>query len=89
MEALKFLFEVRNVGSVGHETFDTDPPVRQPMIGFAGEDYVLKKDKFQIEVMCNLDKVPPVGAIIFCTFPKVKNATGFPARCFAICPADE
>lgn len=89
MEALKFLFEVRNVGSVGHEPCDTDPAVLQREIGFAGEDYVLQQDKFQIEVMCNLDKVPPVGAIIFCTFPKVKNATGFPARCFAIYPVDE
>ncbi|MEW9123946.1 MAG: cyclase family protein [Thermotaleaceae bacterium] len=89
IEALKFLFEVRNVGSIGHEPFDTDPPVRQPEIGFLGEDYVLKQDKFQIEVMNNLDQVPPVGSIIFCTFPKVKNATGFPARCFAICPVED
>ncbi|WP_042348083.1 cyclase family protein [Bacillus massiliigorillae] len=88
LEALQFLFEVRNVGAIGHEPFDTDPPLLQVDIGFAGEDYVLQKDKFQIEVMNNLDQVPPVGAIIFCTFPKAKNATGFPARCFAICPID-
>ncbi|RIV26216.1 cyclase family protein [Alicyclobacillaceae bacterium I2511] len=89
IEALKFLFEVRNVGSVGHETLDTDPPARQPQIGFMGEKYVLEQDKIQIEVMSNLDKVTPVGSIIFCTFPKVKNSAGFPARCFAICPVIE
>ncbi|MGN7479070.1 cyclase family protein [Solibacillus silvestris] len=88
VDALKFLFEVRNAGAVGHEPFDTDPPLLQQEIGFAGEDYVLQQDKFQIEVMANLDQVPPVGAIIFATFPKAKNATGFPARCFAITPAD-
>ena len=86
IDALVFLFEVRNVGAVGHEPFDTDPPILQQEIGFAGEDYVLQQDKFQIEVMANLDQVPPVGAILFATFPKAKNASGFPARCFAIVP---
>ena len=47
-----------------------------------------EQDKIQIELLCNLDKVPPVGAVIFCTFPKLKGGTGFPARCFAICPAE-
>ena len=57
-------------------------------IGFAAEDYILKQDKIQIELLCDLDKVPPVGAVIFCTFPKLKGGAGFPARCFAICPAE-
>ncbi len=88
MEALEFLFEERNVGAVGHEGFDTDPPTLESQAPFKGEGYVLSKDKFQIEVMANLDAVPPVGSVIFCTFPKVKGATGFPARCFAVAPAE-
>ncbi|ADK80504.1 cyclase family protein [Sediminispirochaeta smaragdinae] len=87
MESLEFLFEQRDVGAVGHEGFDTDPPTLESQAPFKGEGYVLAQDKFQIEVMSNLDEVPPVGAVIFCTFPKVKGATGFPARCFAIAPA--
>ena len=34
------------------------------------------------------DAVPPVGAVIFCSFPKLKDGSGFPARCFAICPVE-
>jgi kynurenine formamidase len=36
--------------------------------------------------MANLDKVPPTGALIVASFPKLKDGSGFPARCFAILP---
>ena len=38
--------------------------------------------------MRNLDQCPAVGAMIVCGFPKLKDGVGFPARCFAICPAE-
>ena len=38
----------------------------------------------QYQEFNNLDAVPETGAIVFATFPKVKNTTGFPARVFAI-----
>ena len=38
--------------------------------------------------MRNLDQVPPVGSLIVCAFPKLKDGVGFSARCFAICPAE-
>ena len=89
LDAIKFLVEQRNIGAIGHETSDTDAPVDQAVTGFAGEYYILEQDRIQIEVMANLDLCPPVGAIIFCTFPKVKDGTGFPARCFALCTKDD
>jgi kynurenine formamidase len=36
--------------------------------------------------MANLDKVPPRGALIFVSWPKVKDGLGFPARALAILP---
>ncbi|MGM9533189.1 cyclase family protein [Intestinibacter sp.] len=84
LDALEFLFKERNIGAVGHEPFDTDPPALESQVPFKGEHYVLAQDKFQIEVLNNLDAVPETGAIVFATFPKIKNATGFPARVFAI-----
>lgn len=84
IEALKFLIEERKINCIGHETLDTDPPHKEDQRFFKGECYVLKNGIFQIEVMCNLDKVPPHGAFIMSIFPKVKNATGFPVRCFAM-----
>jgi kynurenine formamidase len=50
------------------------------------ETYLLQHGHFQIEVMANFDKVPPTGALIVVTWPKVKNGLGFPARAIAILP---
>jgi kynurenine formamidase len=50
------------------------------------ETYVLQHGHFQIEVMANLDKVPPRGALLVVSWPKVKDGLGFPARAFAILP---
>lgn len=86
LEALKFLYEERKIVANGHETFDTDAPINQKTTGFIGEDYVLREDHYQIEVLANLDKVPATGSIIFSSSPKAKEAPGFPARVFAIIP---
>ena len=50
------------------------------------ETYILQHGHFQIEVMANLDKVQPKGALIVVAWPKVKDGLGFPARAFAILP---
>ena len=86
LDAVKFLLEQRKVASFGHETFDTDPPALVSQQFFKAECHILQSGHFQIEVMNHLDQVPASGAILFCTFPKQLNGTGFPARCFAICP---
>jgi len=88
-EAVKFLVEERKVGSIGHETFDTDPPAKEEQRFFKAECYFLQQNHFQIEILANLDKVPEKGGIIFCMFAKQKGGTGFPVRCFAICPQEE
>ena len=86
MEALEFLVKERNVGAIGHEQADTDPaPIAQGE-GMIGEYYILSTGKYQIELLKNLDLCPATGAVILCTFPKIKDGTGFTARCFAICP---
>jgi len=90
-EAIRWLVEERNIGAIGHEPADTDPaPVttRQDAYPYPGEQYILQTDRIQIEIMRNLDQLPPVGAVIVCAFPKLKDGVGFSARCFAICPAD-
>lgn len=86
LEVLKFLNEKRNVAVIGYEPSYIDPVPTLKDSMWEGELYWLGLGKFQIELMVNLDQLPPVGAIIFCPFPKVKGAPGFTARCFAICP---
>lgn len=88
MDALKFLVEERNVAAIGHETSDTDAPVSSAVNGYVGEYYILEQDRYQIELLKDLDKVPPVGSLIFCGFPRGVDLTGFTARCIAICPKD-
>jgi len=80
-ETIKFLYEQRGVVATGHEAMDTDTTDKMD-----SETYLLRHGHFQIEVMANLDKVPPKGALIVVTWPKVRKGFGFPARAFAILP---
>jgi kynurenine formamidase len=80
-QAVKFLIEQRGVTAIGHESMDTDTTDKMD-----SETYILRHGHFQIEVMANLDKVPPKGALVIVTWPKVKDGLGFPARAIAILP---
>jgi len=80
-ETIKFLCEQRGVVATGHESLDTDTTDKME-----SETYILQHGHYQIEVMANLDKVPPKGALVVVTWPKVRNGLGFPARAFAILP---
>lgn len=80
-EVIKTLFEQRGVTAIGHEALDTDTTETME-----SETWLLNHNHYQIEVMTNLDKVPPTGAVIVVTWPKVENGFGFPARAFAILP---
>jgi len=81
LAAIKFLFDERKVTAIGHESLDTDTTESMD-----SETWILKQNHFQIEAMANLDKVPPAGAVIVVTWPKVEHGVGFPARAFAILP---
>jgi kynurenine formamidase len=41
---------------------------------------------YQIALLANLDKVPEYGALVWVTFPKVADGSGFPARVIAVVP---
>jgi kynurenine formamidase len=80
-ETIKYLYEQRGVTATGHESMDTDTTDKMD-----SETYILQHGHYQIEVMANLDKVPPTGALVVVTWPKVENGLGFPARAFAVLP---
>lgn len=80
-EVIQFLYEKRGVVATGHESLDTDTTT-----DMESETYILKNNHYQIEVMANLDQLPPTGALIFVSWPKVKDGLGFPARAVAIVP---
>ncbi len=85
-EALQFLAEERDVTAIGHDTTDTDPGIVVSTSKAPLEDFWLRQDKWQIELLANLGQVPADGAIMVATWPKPKAGSGFPARCFAISP---
>lgn len=85
IEALQYIYELRSAAANGHETLDTDASLLSAQAGdLACERYVLGKGKLQVEMMCNLDQVPPVGAIVFAAFLPIEGATGLPVRMWAI-----
>ncbi len=101
-EVLMYLYEERNTTASGHETTDTDPGVAASRGDYSLETYILGHDRYQIELLTNLDRVPKCGALVVVAFPKPKNGkcgalvvvafpkpkngSGFPARVFAILP---
>lgn len=85
MEALRYIYEERHAAANGHETLDTDASALAAEAGdLACERYVLAKGKLQIELLCNLDQVPPAGAVLVAACPRIEGATGLPVRVWAI-----
>lgn len=86
LEVLKYLYVDRKITASGHETTDTDPGVAVSKNDYALETFILKQNRYQIELLTNLDQVPEAGALVVVSFPKPKDGSGFPARVFAILP---
>jgi kynurenine formamidase len=86
MPVLKLLYEERGITASGHETTDTDPGLQTTKDDYSLESYILGTNHYQIELLANLDQVPEAGGLIFVTFPKVENGSGFPARVIAVVP---
>ena len=85
LDALKYIYEVRNAAANGHEALDTDASKEAAKAeDLACERYVLQMGKLQVEVLKNLDKVAPAGAVIFVAWPRIEGAVGLPVRVWAI-----
>ena len=86
LPALKYIYEERKAAANGHEALDTDASAEAAKAGdLACERYVLGLGKLQVEVLCNLDQVPPAGAVVLVSWPYIQGATGLPVRVVAIC----
>jgi len=83
LAALKFLHEKRHILFHGHEPLDTDSTP-----DLEGERWLLTNGYTQAEGVANLDKVPPVGALVAIGFPKFAGGTGGYARFIAIAPGN-
>lgn len=86
VSALTFLVEERGITAIGHDMTDTDPGVRVSAGEYPAEAYILGSDRWQIELLANLDELPAAGGLVVATWPKPLGGSGFPARVFAIVP---
>jgi kynurenine formamidase len=86
VEAAKFLIEERGVKALGHEPTDTDGGKKVSTDNFECEDYLLREDIYQVELLASLEEVPATGGLVFVGFPKSKGGSGFPARVLALVP---
>ena len=86
-DAVRFLAEERNVLGVGTETVGTDAGLA------SGQDLQLPchsmmhgANKCGLASLCNLDQLPPTGAVILAAPLKIENGSGSPARVLALVP---
>lgn len=86
--ASRLLAHDRDVLGVGVETIGTDagqaggfdPP-------FPNHTIMHGAGKFGLASLCNLDRLPPTGAIVIAAPLKIVNGSGSPVRVIAIAPA--
>ena len=86
--ASRMLATDRNVLGVGVETIGTDagqaatfdPP-------FPNHSIMHGAGKFGLASLCNLDQLPPTGAIVIAAPLKIEGGSGSPVRVIAIAPA--
>ena len=84
----RLLAHDRNVLGVGVETIGTDagqagtfdPP-------FPNHTIMHGAGKFGLASLCNLDRLPPTGAIVIAAPLKIVNGSGSPVRAMALTPA--
>ncbi len=87
-EASAFLANERDVAGVGAETVGTDagqaggfdPP-------FPNHTIMHGANKFGLASLCNLDQLPPTGAVVIAAPLKIVDGSGSPLRVLAIAPA--
>lgn len=80
-EAAHFLTTERHVVGVGVDTISLD---FGPSTDFRAHFEILSRNKWGLECMANLAKVPPAGALIFVGALNVPGASGGPCRVLAL-----
>jgi isatin hydrolase len=71
---------VETVGTDAGQAFRFDPP-------FPNHGIMHGAGKFGLASLCNLDRLPPTGAVVIAAPLKIVNGSGSPLRVLAIAPA--
>jgi kynurenine formamidase len=89
-EVVKWLVEQRDVHGFGTETIGTDagqahhfhPP-------YPAHFYMHGKGRYGLQCLTNLDRLPPVGTVIFAAPLKIRQGSGSPLRVLALTAAPQ
>jgi kynurenine formamidase len=84
-DAVRFLVEERDVNGWGVEAVGTDAGQAfafEP--AFPAHHLMHGANKFGLASLCNLDQLPPTGAILIAAPLKIENGSGSPLRVLAL-----
>jgi len=84
---MRWLVEERGVIGFGTETIGTDagqaghlePP-------YPAHHFLHGDGRYGLQCLCNLDQLPPTGAVIVAAPLKIQNGSGSPLRVLALVP---
>ena len=87
---MRWLVEERGVIGLGTETIGTDagqaghldPP-------YPAHHFLHGGGRYGLQCLCNLDQLPPTGAVIVAAPLKIQNGSGSPLRVLALVPAGQ
>lgn len=82
-DVVDYLANHRAVRALGTDTLSIDPGRSAT---FCAHKALLKTNKYAIEGLTNLEKLPPQGATIVAMPLKISGGSGSPARVFALVP---
>ena len=83
-EAIQYLIDKGIIGW-GSETVGTDAGSAGGMTPpFPAHNLMHKNNRYGLASLCNLDKLPPKGAVIIAAPLKIKHGTGSPLRVLAL-----
>ena len=87
-DCLRFLAHERDVVGVGVETVGTDAGQAGGFDpAFPAHNIMHGAGKLGLASLCNLDKLPPTGAVILAAPLKIVKGSGSPLRVLALVPA--
>lgn len=82
-EAVDFLVQQRHIRGVGIDTASIDPGQSRD---FLAHQILSKANRYALENVASLDKLPPRGATVYALPVKIKGGTGAPVRIIALIP---
>ncbi len=84
-DAVRFLVEQRDVIGFGVETIGTDAGQAHAFTPpYPAHFYMHGKGRFGLQCLCNLDQLPPTGALIVSPPLKIQGGSGSPLRVLAL-----